>query len=84
MDPFLHGGLGLVQDGEFVRFYLNVDGKVWTCQIARATLNRLARSDASGEALFEQFEDVEDEIVTRAAHLIAQGTSTEPIVVDVN
>lgn len=81
MDPFLHGGLGLDNDGGFVRFYLNVDGKVWTCQISRDALNRLAGADAAGDALFDQFMDHEDDIVDRAAKAIADGAASEPIVI---
>ncbi|VVE42168.1 hypothetical protein PMO31116_04174 [Pandoraea morbifera] len=92
MDPFLHGGIGLVPGGEFVRFNVNVDGKVWTCHIARASLNRLANAadatdatdaQADDEALFERFETFEEEIVQRAAHTILHGAGVEPVVVDV-
>ena len=84
MSSFLHGGLGLGNDGEFVRFYVNVDGSVFTCQIGRDALNRLAKADASGEALFDQFMEAEDEIVELAAKAIANGVRTDPIVVDVS
>jgi hypothetical protein len=83
MSSFLHGGIGLGDNGEFVRFYVNVDGRVYTCQIGRAALNRLANADASGEDLFDQFMEAEDEIVDLAAKAIANGASTDPIVVDV-
>lgn len=83
MSHFLHGGLGLGNDGEFVRFYVNVDGSVFNCQIGRAALNRLAKADATGEALFDQFMDAEDEIVELAARAIVNGVRTDPIVVDV-
>ncbi|AVF40534.1 hypothetical protein AL486_13040 [Pandoraea apista] len=83
MSSFLHGGIGLGNDGEFVRFYVNVDGSVFNCQIGRASLNRLAKADARGEALFDQFMDAEDEIVDLATRAIANGARTEPIVVDV-
>lgn len=89
MDPFLHGGIGLVPGGEFVRFNVNVDGKVWTCHIVRASLNRLANAadatdaQAGDQALFERFEALEEEIVQRAARTILGGASVEPIVVDV-
>lgn len=83
MDPFVHGGLGLVgNDGGFVRFYLNVDGKVWTCQISRNALNRLAGADAAGDALFDQFMEHEDDIVERAAKVIVAGAASEPIEID--
>ncbi|WP_281719257.1 DUF1488 family protein [Pandoraea apista] len=83
MSSFLHGGIGLGNDGEFVRFHVNVDGSVFNCQIGRAALNRLAKADARGEALFDQFMDAEDEIVDLATRAIANGARTEPIVVDV-
>ncbi|VVE76863.1 hypothetical protein PCA31118_05316 [Pandoraea captiosa] len=79
MSTFLHGGLGLGSDGESVRFNVNVDGKVWTCQIGRASLNRLSGVDAGGEALFDQFVDFEDEIVELAAKTVANGAATEPV-----
>lgn len=81
MGIFLHGGLGLGSDGESVRFNVNVDGNVRTCVIGRAALNRLAGAEATGEALFDQFVDFEDDIVELAAKAIATGASAEPIVV---
>ncbi|MFJ2991716.1 DUF1488 family protein [Pandoraea sp. NPDC087047] len=81
MAIFLHGGLGLGNDGESVRFNVNVDGNIRSCVIGRAALNRLAGTDASGEALFDQFVDFEDDIVELAAQAIAKGAATEPIVV---
>ncbi|VVE13404.1 hypothetical protein PCA20602_02757 [Pandoraea capi] len=79
MSTFLHGGLGLGSDGESVHFKVSVDGKVWTCQIGRASLNRLSGVEAGGEALFDQFVEFEDDIVEFAARAIADGADTEPV-----
>ncbi|AKM31999.1 hypothetical protein AB870_20645 [Pandoraea faecigallinarum] len=79
MSTFLHGGLGLGRDGKSVSFYVSVDGKVWTCRIGRAALNRLSGVDAGGEALFDQFVEFEDDIVELAARAVADGAVTEPV-----
>ncbi|VVE55801.1 DUF1488 family protein [Pandoraea anhela] len=79
MSTFLHGGLVLWNEGEAVRFNVSVDGRVRTCQIDRASLNRLSGVDARGEALFDQFVEFEDDIVEFAARAIANGADTEPI-----
>jgi len=80
MGATLHGGIGLVDDDRSVRFYLNVDGRVWTCLIERAALNRLAGHDAAGEALFDQFVDHEDAIVALAVAAISDGAQSEPVI----
>lgn len=79
MDAILHGGIGLFDEDRSVRFYVNVDGRVWTCVIEGEALNQLAGIHATGEALFDQFMEHEDAIVARAADAIADGAPSEPV-----
>lgn len=81
MNATLHGGLGLYDEDRAIRYYVNIDGRVWTCVIGQDALGRLAGTTTTGEALFDQFVDHEDAIVAQTQAVIAAGATDEPVVV---